>query len=712
MARKGKAKAGSSRTGRLVLNPSRRNEDGKAARASAIEDTAALNVGVAPVKILGEGQTPGDTEKRLYAYLDQMKSPQPAVFPPFGELHARLPELEKTPDGASPIDARDEARGPRAAAGGPSHGNSDWLDQKFSELTNLVSAKDRDRDGIADIHAKLAEIITRIDRLSAQMPGVRAIEAVETKLDDLFRSLDESRDQSSAEADRISAAARGIIAAATRVQEAREGFEAIARDTADALEQTVAVTASRAAVLAASQVATALQPSSETGGNRLLEAELRALSQQTRETGERTEAALERLHTTLREFLKHSASDRAQVPLPGAPKQPRLHLPISSPNSAAYTRAHAGFGAAPADTPRLDVFTNRDRRGLDPNSIMEFEVGTSAAGDYTREHPLETNAGPHNPPQGSLKMPPSGDEDKGLPLLGISIVAIILLMAAAALYYLQTARNIQPSGSSIEQEAHAQVSSHAEGGISIYAPFPLRAAQAVSLRDEVAGLPVLLSSASDNRAGAEVQPERAAEDLKDLEAAASHGDSEAQFRIGTRFLSDGAFSNGGAARAARWLKKAADRGHLEAQFMLASLYERGAGVPKDESEAMSLYHKAATAGHIRAMHNLGVLLSARESPQDYSEAAVWFARAAQAGLTDSQYNLALLYERGLGVDQDLSRAYLWYRAAGRGGDKEAARQAERLKRALPAGMSGTQASSWRPTLEERSKAPDSSNRRG
>jgi localization factor PodJL len=208
------------------------------------------------------------------------------------------------------------------------------------------------------------------------------------------------------------------------------------------------------------------------------------------------------------------------------------------------------------------------------------------------------------------------------------------------------------------------------------------------------------------------QPERAAEDLKDLEAAARHGDSEAQFRIGTRFLSDGAFSNGGAATAARWLARAAGQGHLEAQFMLASLYERGAGVTKDENEAMSLYRKAANAGHIRAMHNLGVLLSARESPQDYSEAAVWFARAAQAGLTDSQYNLALLYERGLGVEQDLSRAYLWYRAAGRGGDKEAARQAERLKRALPAGGAGTQASSWRPALEDRSKAANGNNSRG
>jgi localization factor PodJL len=532
------------------------------------------------------------------------------------------------------------------------------------------------------------------------MPGARTIEAVETKLDGLARSLDESRDQSRTDASRISAGVREILAAAARVQEAREGFEAAVHGTASALGQTVVATASRAAVLAAGQVA-ALQPAPEGSGDGRIEAELRALNRLSQENGERTEAALERLHTTLREFLDHSSSSRGLAPIPGAQKPPRLHLPISSSTSAAYTRAHGGFGAAPAEKPRLEVFALRERRGLDPNLIMKFEESGGGAAAGTRNYPPETRPESDNPPPSLLEMPSGSDEDKGLPLLGISIVAFILLMAAAALYYLQTARNIQPSSASAGQRAQAGVSYPAERGASDSAPSRFRAAQAAHLPDGAAGLPALLTSASENRADAAAQP--AAEDLRVLEAAARHGDREAQFRIGTRFLSDGAFSNGGAATAARWLARAASQGHLEAQFMLASLYERGAGVTKDESEAMSLYRKAANAGHIRAMHNLGVLLSARDTPQDYSEASVWFGRAAQAGLTDSQYNLALLYERGLGVEQDFSRAYLWYRAASRGGDKEAARQAERLKRALPAGAAGTQANSWRPTLEDRSK---------
>jgi localization factor PodJL len=661
------------------------------------------------VKILGEGQTPAETEKRLYAYLDQMKSPQPAVFPPLSELHARLPELERPSNGAAPADVEDEAPGIHvAASGGPSHVSTDWLEQKFGELRQLFFAGNGDKRGIADIHAKLAEIGARIESLSGHMPNAAAIAAIENKLDDLSRSLDEVRGQKSTDADRILVAAREILAAAGRIQEAREGFEAAARHTASALGQTVVATASRAAVLAASEVAAGFQPSPERGGDGRLEAELRALSRQSRESGERTEAALERLHATLREFLEQGSLSRGLASMPGPKKQPRLHMPISSPNSPAYTRAHTGFGAAPADKPRLDVFTIRERRGPDPNLIKAFEEAGSGAAAEARDHAPRTKAESLSPPVHLPKTPPGRDEERGLPLLGIGIVAFILLLAAAALYYLHTARAIESPASAVEQGARIASSSDAEPAAFSDAPASLKASQAVHTTGAAAGLPALLSSASENRTVG-LQSERAAEDLKDLEAAARHGDSEAQFRIGARFLSDGAFSNGGAATAARWLARAAGQGHLDAQFMLASLYERGAGVTRDETEAISLYRKAANAGHIRAMHNLGVLLSAHELPQDYSEAAVWFARAAQAGLPDSQYNLALLYERGLGVEQDLSRAYLWYRAAGRGGDKEAARQAERLKRALPAGEAGTQASSWRPTLEDRLKTTGWSN---
>lgn len=197
--------------------------------------------------------------------------------------------------------------------------------------------------------------------------------------------------------------------------------------------------------------------------------------------------------------------------------------------------------------------------------------------------------------------------------------------------------------------------------------------------------PALLAAADENRGS---QAPIAAEDLEALEIAARHGDRDAQFRIGTRFLNDGGL-DGGPAAAARWFAKAAAQGHNEAQFMLASMYERGAGVEKDEARAIELYRQAASAGHVRSMHNLGAMLLKNATAQSYREAAAWFEQAAAKGFADSQYNLALLYEHGLGIEQDLLRAYQWYVEAAKAGLKEAAVQAERIRRTLPSAQNVT-----------------------
>jgi TPR repeat protein len=41
-----------------------------------------------------------------------------------------------------------------------------------------------------------------------------------------------------------------------------------------------------------------------------------------------------------------------------------------------------------------------------------------------------------------------------------------------------------------------------------------------------------------------------------------------------------------------WYRKAADEGNSEAMHNIASLYEKGLGVPKDEDEARKWYRKA------------------------------------------------------------------------------------------------------------------------
>ncbi|MFZ9632550.1 MAG: hypothetical protein ACO3EK_01665, partial [Alphaproteobacteria bacterium] len=75
------------------------------------------------------------------------------------------------------------------------------------------------------------------------------------------------------------------------------------------------------------------------------------------------------------------------------------------------------------------------------------------------------------------------------------------------------------------------------------------------------------------------------------------------------------------------------------------------GVSLHSRRRMFEFHKrAAERGHVRAMHNLAVLIAEGAAGKpDYGTAAQWFRSAAEHGVRDSQYNFAILNARGLGV---------------------------------------------------------------
>ena len=64
---------------------------------------------------------------------------------------------------------------------------------------------------------------------------------------------------------------------------------------------------------------------------------------------------------------------------------------------------------------------------------------------------------------------------------------------------------------------------------------------------------------------------------------------------------------------------------------------------------------------------------------DEKQAAEWFRRAAERGYVDSAFDLALLYERGLGVPQDMKQALTWYGIAAQAGDVPAAERVVALQ---------------------------------
>lgn len=95
---------------------------------------------------------------------------------------------------------------------------------------------------------------------------------------------------------------------------------------------------------------------------------------------------------------------------------------------------------------------------------------------------------------------------------------------------------------------------------------------------------------------------------------------------------------------------AAKEGHVDSQFNVALMNEKGIGVAKNEKVAIVWYNKAAEKGNSAAQFNLGVLYeNGRGTPIDYAKANKWYRKAAAQGDGLAIGNLGMLYIRGQGV---------------------------------------------------------------
>ncbi|MBX3549204.1 MAG: SEL1-like repeat protein [Xanthobacteraceae bacterium] len=162
-----------------------------------------------------------------------------------------------------------------------------------------------------------------------------------------------------------------------------------------------------------------------------------------------------------------------------------------------------------------------------------------------------------------------------------------------------------------------------------------------------------------------------------LRQAALRGDADAAFEIGERYLGGkGVLVD--MAQAVKWFERAAGKGSPAAAFRLGMAYEKGLGTQKDRARARTNYVLAAERGHLKAMHNLAVMIvedsSIAGKQPDYANAIPWFRKAAERGLRDSQYNLGVIYARGLGGPVNLAESFRWFSLAANQGDKDAAKK--------------------------------------
>lgn len=150
------------------------------------------------------------------------------------------------------------------------------------------------------------------------------------------------------------------------------------------------------------------------------------------------------------------------------------------------------------------------------------------------------------------------------------------------------------------------------------------------------------------------------ESVEWYQKAANLGHVRAQYSLGLMY-SDGKGVEQNYPKAIEWYTKAANQGYKYAQFNLAKIYEEGRGGNQDYKKAYEWYLKGASQGEDHAQNSIGNFYYAGlYVKRDYRKAYEWYLKSAEQGNQYAQCNLGSLYEDGKGVEQDYKKAYEWY----------------------------------------------------
>lgn len=90
-----------------------------------------------------------------------------------------------------------------------------------------------------------------------------------------------------------------------------------------------------------------------------------------------------------------------------------------------------------------------------------------------------------------------------------------------------------------------------------------------------------------------------------FQVAAEQGDALAQAKLGAVYLLGREGFEVDEQQAAAWMLKAAEQGLLEAEVVVAAMYDSGLGMSQDVKKATHWYEKAAAKGHGASLAILG-----------------------------------------------------------------------------------------------------------
>lgn len=154
-----------------------------------------------------------------------------------------------------------------------------------------------------------------------------------------------------------------------------------------------------------------------------------------------------------------------------------------------------------------------------------------------------------------------------------------------------------------------------------------------------------------------------------LKIAADQGNTEAAFAYAVLYFNPTGKLKKNFQEAQKYFIIAADKGHMEAQYILGYMYEYG-HVQKDYGKAVSYYEKAALQGHVFSAMELAVLYQQPEL-HNYQKAFQYCLFSAEHGCALANFLLGNMYFLGAGCESDENKAFLYYQRAADAGIMEA-----------------------------------------
>lgn len=131
------------------------------------------------------------------------------------------------------------------------------------------------------------------------------------------------------------------------------------------------------------------------------------------------------------------------------------------------------------------------------------------------------------------------------------------------------------------------------------------------------------------------------------------------------------------------IKRKADAGDAEAQYMLGLMHLKGVDLSKNEEKAKEMFRKAAAQEHPGARYELGLMYyEGKVLNRDVDKAWQLWDSASRGGCVDAMFRLSKMCADGECCSEFPKSAYIWALIAKKRGHTEAGELVENLESAL------------------------------